>query len=104
VSNEDRIKWALGTAEWRGNRHDRPLGGNYAGAATTLAEAYLASRWQPIETAPRDGRTVLLFDGSEFETGYWENLAVQWVNDFFEKVKIQPTHWMAIPAAPVTTP
>jgi len=101
VSNEDRIKWALGVAGWRGNH--RPLGGNYALAATTLAEAYLASRWQPIETAPKDGTGVLLFDG-DFEIGYWDYETDQWVIDLFGQTKMQPTHWMPIPAAPVATP
>jgi len=98
MSNEDRIRTALEIADLRGQR------GSFSDiwAAMVLAEAYRAQQWQPIETAPRDGTEVLLFDGEWFETGYWET--DQWVIDVLGLFKMQPTHWMAIPAAPVTTP
>lgn len=75
------------------------------------------SDWQPIETAPKDGRGLLLIDADaqtpEAGTGYWaygfwtcvdptpgegvdrETIqAIRWV---------KPTHWMPLPEAPART-
>lgn len=79
----------------------------------------------PIETAPKDGRTLLL--GRFNELGKWRAIRGQWSTqasiddgwedpDGFEEGwyetaiepdvpnywSINPTHWMAIPAAPST--
>ena len=98
MSNEDRIRTALEIADSRYRRGT--LSDSWA--AMVLAEAYRASPWQPIETAPR-GTEVLLFDGEWFETGYCYE-ADQWIIDSTAKAEMQPTYWMAIPAAPVATP
>ena len=52
-------------------------------AATTPARVTEAVRWQPIEAAPRDGRTLLLghFNGC----GKWRTLRGQW----FTKAQIE---------------
>ncbi len=63
--------------------------------------------WQPIETAPDDGRDMLLFGPwdmthGEYQIGYWsgENWHFQsdlWIGDDEE---FQPTHWMPLPEPP----
>ena len=71
--------------------------------------------WQPIETAPKDGALVLLFEdisGGSISTGYWGYLGIHsivdkkegwcadgYVGDYqtFDK----PTHWMPLPKPPV---
>lgn len=77
--------------------------------------------WQPIETAPKDGRKVLVYvkgdslyptaasfksreywqsnyDDPEYmeEGWYW---AFGYPSDFHEEV-IEPTHWMPLPQPP----
>ncbi len=66
------------------------------------------SKWQPIETAPRDGTRVLVFSrhSSEPFIASWERAeagfeawatGAPWRRLFHEGV----THWMAPPAPPI---
>lgn len=56
--------------------------------------------WQPIETAPRDGTEVLVWDedGPDFFLGHWDLSFRSWLSDYFDE--ISPTHWMPLPPAP----
>lgn len=74
-------------------------------------------QWQPIETAPKDGTTVLLFEHYEDEPfiGQWNNFKSRWVastahydTDGDARVVDRVysdgvTHWMPLPAAPKET-
>ena len=68
------------------------------------AEAYAAeleqrTKWQPIETAPKDGTPVLLW-GPWGEVGMWcYSHPIGW-NDGYEALMHTPTHWMPLPEAP----
>jgi hypothetical protein len=60
------------------------------------------SGWQPIETAPKDGTHVIIFDPSDsrpreavFDTCYG-----QWVDPIEAYDEYSPTHWMPLPAPP----
>lgn len=81
-------------------------------------------QWRDIETAPKDGRTMLL--GYPNRLGKWRTVRGQWMSDdyiseFWEEPEyrspgwfetceegeevpncwaIDPTHWMPLPAAP----
>jgi hypothetical protein len=83
--------------------------------------------WQPIETAPKDGRTVLL--GYHNSHGKWRTMRGQWmsqeyIDENFEEPDMatpgwyetsveaddipsawftEPTHWMPLPPAPQPT-
>jgi len=83
-----------------------------------------AQHWQPIETAPKDGRTLLL--GYYNSHGNWRTMRGQWMSEayiaehwedpedeqpgWFETSveaddipncwRIQPSHWMPLPAPP----
>lgn len=62
-------------------------------------ESQLAGKWQPIETAPRDGTEILLYsetygiDVAHFHKGKWRTTAGQCDIEY-------PTHWLPLPAAP----
>lgn len=84
--------------------------------------------WRPIETAPKDGTSVLLFinpvDGYDLcgwqptrhitiAIGWWDG--DEWESSLMEEgtadtegyssalsITIMPTHWMPLPAPPVT--
>jgi hypothetical protein len=68
--------------------------------------------WQPIETAPKDGTTIILWLGSSWNSvayAYWFEPFGTWVRDGFEPLPddewfgigaLIPTHWMSAPGAP----
>lgn len=69
--------------------------------------------WQPIETAPKNGTTVLLFTPyrhidsdptSGIRTGFWCKYDQLWDRDYSSKRMAKaeaPTHWMPLPSAPM---
>lgn len=63
--------------------------------------------WQPIETAPRDGSEVLLWDRdiAGCDIGVWSAQAGCWINDSHGIGLVQqqihlPSHWMSLPTPP----
>ena len=67
--------------------------------------------WKPIETAPKDGSTVILgFAGSHSEEGFWMNDPernhwgeIGWFSsdaDVLCERPASPTHWMPLPSPP----
>lgn len=74
----------------------------------------MGNEWQPIETAPKDGTYILLLGDSGYTTtpyrvavGCWvEGYRDFWIthsNDAFTDDGEPPTHWMPLPALPLTT-
>jgi hypothetical protein len=72
-------------------------------------------KWQPIATAPKDGRAILIFDPERpeseewrghkfddhrFSVGYWRTWAPHggWGNR--NNATVEPTHWMPLPEPP----
>lgn len=62
-----------------------------------------ADGWQPIETAPKDGRCLILFlpAFNESVPGYWNDEKEQW-QDWGDEYDIErnPSHWMPMPGRP----
>jgi hypothetical protein len=61
-------------------------------------------RWQPIETAPKDGTAILLASKKRMADGFWKDQTEYgnpcWVWPF---IHVEPTHWMPLmpfPEAP----
>ena len=75
---------------------------NAAIAALSVAQG---QGWLPIESAPRDGRSVIWGRHSWVpQQGHWANGPV-FLSEYDEDVgyltpSFQPTHWMPLPAAP----
>ncbi len=59
--------------------------------------------WQPIETAPKDGSPVLVFDGEHYAVGYWATEIGEWWVSKKMKTTMLGTHWMPLPAPPAST-
>ncbi|HEX7909945.1 MAG TPA: hypothetical protein VF534_17895 [Paraburkholderia sp.] len=88
-------------------------------------EAEARAAWQPIETAPKTGRTLLL--GYSNVLGNWRTVRGQWISEAYIEQNweepddaeagwyetsveaddvpncwpISPTHWMPLPRAPI---
>ena len=73
-----------------------------AEAAATIRE--LASPWQPIETAPKDGRTILGWDrlATRAYTMRWgHSVSIYVLREWWgEGGAERPTHWMPLPKPP----
>lgn len=52
--------------------------------------------WRPIESAPKDGTEMWLWEGSDYR-GHWSSRAEKW---FSGGINIFPTHWMPLPTPP----
>ena len=72
---------------------------------TTKDQAMM--EWQPIGTAPKDGKYFICFNGDEMmilnqppgcAIGRWHKTRGKW-NGAFERFD-NPTHWMPLPEAP----
>ncbi len=66
-------------------------------------------RWQPIETAPLDGESVLLHYGVDYyvmegrcfkrERGHRKHVHYHWVTAM-DMGDLEPTYWMPLPKPP----
>jgi hypothetical protein len=63
----------------------------------------MSDQWQPIETAPKDGKPILGFSTEGASRVCWHRNG-SWI--FFRNHKgdewaFHPTHWMSLPALPI---
>lgn len=68
------------------------------------------SQWQPIETAPKDGREVILFwpyitQEGYVTAGHWQKTFAPGVDDYWYSSSVNsgatpPTHWQPLPPPP----
>jgi hypothetical protein len=64
--------------------------------------------WLPIESAPKDGTHILIFEVPAFEgdeqmyvVGRWSDFG--WTESYADEYAIcSPTHWMPLPPPPKT--
>ena len=58
------------------------------------------ARWQPIETAPKDGTRILLWlEPTRIAMPFaWQD--GRWMGDDYPLNMATPTHWMPIPPPP----
>lgn len=72
-----------------------------------LADAQQVNQWHPIETAPKDGQLIFLWNPKEpavSKFGKWarhlETSHFCWTSPKNISYSNLPTHWMPLPAAP----
>lgn len=75
-------------------------------AAALIRELVGKEKWQPIETAPKDGTHVLGYfkTGTTYRETWWSEKqaadhGMGWL--FSQNGLTQPTHWRPLPAPPV---
>ena len=76
-------------------------------SAQQQEKVILDSKWQPIETAPRDGTVILATWIVNKRRGKWTIQPVifscgVWLHawDEDEDLPLEPTHWMPLPEPP----
>lgn len=57
--------------------------------------------WQPISTAPKDGRDVLIFSNGLVRVGFYSSRADKLWSVWPGRALVSPTHWMPLPEAPL---
>jgi hypothetical protein len=63
------------------------------------------SEWQPIETAPKENRDVLVCEdgiGKPVRVAFWDKARGGVWSMWPGRERIYPTHWMPLPAPPVS--
>ncbi|WP_430438955.1 hypothetical protein [Shinella sp.] len=101
----EKRNWAETHSEWT----ETPLYAHppLSALVNAQADADVVERWQPIDTAPKDGVRVILmwepFGGvsEHVELGKW-SIRNGWVNTYGHAFTGSPTHWMPLPP-PSTT-
>ena len=79
----------------------------HAGALCWGAEPvplYALEGWQPIETAPKDGREILVYEPMYCTIGQWvdsKHGGAWWIEG--GQITGHPTHWMPLPPPPEKT-
>ena len=59
------------------------------------------SDWKPIETAPKDGTNILVYDGKYIRTATWEG--DRWNSVDLQEFYYKITYWMPLPEPPKKT-
>ena len=61
----------------------------------------MTQEWKPIETAPKDGKSILLYPspylGEYVAVGNWASHPKVWMT---AGDMVNPTHWMPLPEPP----
>lgn len=97
-------------------RHSANVLGNYdsewtpdvatmRAAAAEIERLRSLTEWRPIETAPRDGTDILIFEGNAIIAAWWTSANPRlsgW--DAGEFMCDHPTHWLPLPPPPGDTP
>ncbi len=77
--------------------------GHRWGGWLARAEIAEADRWQPIETAPKDGTRILLCRNELIEpvtVGFWSMVECNWFTPLWANNRHSPICWMPLPNPP----
>ena len=89
----------------------KQMGIGYYYVTAETARAALAvvpvPEWQPIETAPRDGRLLLCASMTNQLHGYYDRAVLRYISELQGwscpgLSGLSPTHWQPLPAPPET--
>jgi len=63
------------------------------------------NKWMPIESAPRDGKIILIYGPDEnpysrIKIGRWSEILKSWVSTHYISGYYKPTHWHPLPEPP----
>jgi hypothetical protein len=106
MTNPDdaRVEWVAEAIDAWADIETDALGLGYQitnlNAVARAAIAAAEPRWQPVETAPKDGRRFLVSDGAAVATVWWSAEADEWIGHDTEGAFGAVTHWMPLPPPP----
>ena len=65
---------------------------------------FLHESWMPIDSAPKDGTTVLVWSGGDMHLAFYVADQNVWMQKDYELLLVgckgPPSHWMPLPASP----
>ncbi len=97
----DVIVQALQTLHGKDPDYDDGVDARAILAALRTAGLVIEQGWQPIETAPRDGREVLLWVHGIYVIGWYHR--GEWRHGP-KGYAVSPTHWRPLPTPPECQP
>ena len=72
----------------------------HCGGTACAIPLYTEAVWMPIESAPKNGRDMLAFDGSLVRLAFWDDARGGVWSKWPGRESIDATHWMPLPAPP----
>ena len=59
-------------------------------------------RWQPIDTAPKDGTSILVWSPTpeQADVAWWADGPGCWLDNYGKYLTDEPSHWMHLPDGP----
>lgn len=96
-----RIVWGESAARWRRYESDHPA---FAKEIAAVMREVASVKWQPIDSAPRDGARILV-SGRLADDRTWVYGIAEWRDEFGKHVEpgsltVGWTHWLPLPPPP----
>jgi hypothetical protein len=101
-TGEQVLQWAQQTGMYWTLKTEADVS-NITDLVTIAYTAGQSNNWQPIETVPKDGDYILVWNSYGVTMVYWDSEWESWIIDSNCPIGLkgtEPTHWMPLPEPP----